>query len=74
MTRRFNTTASRCWLPSRSQIQFASYTVGNPTTTGTNSPIPTIPGNTNTVAVLSTNQLTISQIGTVFYGRVSAGE
>ena len=58
--------------PSRSQIQFASYTIGNPLTTGTNSPIVTDPGNTNTVAVLSTNQLTISQDGTIFYGRRSA--
>jgi hypothetical protein len=58
--------------PSRSQMQFASYTVGNLLTTGSNSPIATVPGDTNTVAVLSTNQLTVSQDGTVFYGRVSA--
>ena len=55
----------------RAGLQFASYTFGNPATSGTNSPIPTIPGNTNTVAVLSTNQLTISPDGTIFYGRVS---
>jgi hypothetical protein len=58
--------------PSRSQIQLASYAIGNPLTTGTNSPIVTNPGNTNTVTVLNTNQLTISQYGTIFYGRVSA--
>lgn len=57
--------------PLRSQVQFAAYTLGNPVTAGTNQPIPTIPGNTNTVAVLSTNQLTISPDGTIFYGRVS---
>ena len=57
--------------PARSQIQYAAYTIGNPATTGTNSPIILDPGNTNTVAVLSTNQLTISPDGTIFYGRVS---
>lgn len=57
--------------PGRSQLQFASYTIGNPPTGGTNSPIVTDPGNTNTVAVLSTNQLTLSPDGTIFYGRVS---
>lgn len=56
----------------RSQIQFAAYTLGIPPTGGTNNPIVTTPGNTNIVAILSTNQLTISPDGTVFYGRVSA--
>ena len=56
----------------RASLQFASYTFGNPSTSGTNSPILINPGDTNTVAVLSTNQLTISQDGTIFYGRVSA--
>jgi hypothetical protein len=55
----------------RSGLQSASYTFGNPATAGTNTPIVTNPNNTNTVAVLSTNQLTISQDGTIFYGRVS---
>jgi hypothetical protein len=58
--------------PARSQIQLAAYTIGNPPTSGTNSPINVTPGNTNTVVVLSTNQLSISPDGTVFYGRVSA--
>jgi hypothetical protein len=56
----------------RGGLELASYTFGNPPTTGTNSPIATIPDNTNTVAVLSTNQLTLSPGGTIFYGRRSA--
>jgi Tol biopolymer transport system component len=56
----------------RSALQLATYTFGAPVTGGTNSPIATNPGNTNTVPVLNTNQLTISQDGTVIYGRRSA--
>ncbi len=56
----------------RSSIQFANYTFGNPTTTGTNTPVVIDPANTNTPPVFSTNQLFLSQNGTVFYGRRSA--
>ena len=52
----------------RSQIQFASYTVGNKNVTPP-SPVNPNPGNTNPPPVLSTNAIVLSGDGTVFYGR-----
>lgn len=57
--------------PTRSGLQFASYTVGNAGGTPP-SPVNTIPGNTNPPPVLNTNQVLLSANGTVFYGRRSA--
>ncbi len=56
----------------RGGLQFASYSFGSPIAAGTNQPIPVNPDNTNRVTALSTNQLILSQNGTVFYGRRSA--
>lgn len=56
----------------RAGLQFATYSLGNPADSGSNRPININPGDTNTVAVLSTNQLTLSPDGTIFYGRRSA--
>lgn len=56
--------------PTRSQVQFATYTLGVPGT----SPPPSIdpnPDDTNTPPVLSTNAIVFSETGTLFYGRVS---
>jgi hypothetical protein len=56
--------------PARSQIQLASYTVGNHVVVP---PLPATadPGNTNPPPVQPTNAIVLSQNGTLFYGRVS---
>jgi WD40-like Beta Propeller Repeat len=59
-------------LGARSSLQVASYSLGNPATGGTNSPIVISPGDTNSVGNPSTNEIVLSPNGTVFYGRVSA--
>ncbi len=59
-------------LGARSSVQFATYTFGNPSTTGTNIPVVLDPTNTNTPPVFGTNQLVLSPDGTIFYGRRSA--
>jgi hypothetical protein len=57
--------------PTRSQVQFASYTLGV-SGAAPPSPVNPNPGNTNPPPVLATNAVVLSQNGTVFYGRVSA--
>ena len=57
--------------PSRSQIQLASYTVGNPNVAPP-LPVSPDPGNTNPPPALATNAIVLSENGTVFYGRASA--
>lgn len=56
----------------RSSLQTASYSLGSPATSGTGTPLVIDPTNTNLPPVFSTNQLILSQNGTVFYGRRSA--
>jgi hypothetical protein len=56
----------------RSSLQTASYSLGSPSATGSNTVFAVAPGSTNTPPRLSTNQLILSQNGTVFYGRRSA--
>jgi Tol biopolymer transport system component len=55
----------------RSSLQTAGYSLGSPSATGSNAVFAVAPGSTNTPPILSTNQLIISQNGTVFYGRRS---
>jgi len=56
----------------RSRIQFASYDLGRPPNGLAPAPAGLDPGNTNPPPVLGTNQLILSENGTVFYGRRSA--
>jgi hypothetical protein len=57
--------------PTRSQVQFATYSLGVSGAPPPSSVNPN-PGNTNPPPVLPTNAVVLSQNGTVFYGRVSA--
>jgi hypothetical protein len=59
-------------LGARSSLQLASYSLGAPASGPPASPVIIDPGNTNTPPMVSTNQLILSQDGTVFYGRRSA--
>ena len=56
----------------RASLQTAGYLLGSPSAPGSNNVFAVAPGSTNTPPGLSTNQLILSENGTVFYGRRSA--
>ncbi len=58
----------------RSGLQTARYSLASPATSGSGTPVVIDPTNTNTPPVFSTNQLILSQDGTIFYGRRSAAD
>lgn len=57
---------------SHGPLQFASYSLGVPSSPPPAAPLVIDPGNTNTPPAENTNQLVLSTGGTVFYGRRSA--